>query len=163
MSLFFVRRSLIAAAAAVLFTPAAHAVPERIAQSSAEALSRLSANAGGKLANSRIADQHYVMVRAAKGATLLADGGSGSPEERARYFLSLHGAVNGVSNPPGQLKTKRVSKGASGSSHVHLDQIQAGIPVFGASSVGHMNASGITGVSGVVGTDAVNLRAQVIF
>lgn len=115
--------------------------------------------------NSHVAREtgSYDMVRATDGGVLITDNTAGSPEQRAFAFLSEHGGIVGMSdaerqlatnssaaNAPraSELKVAKVFKDTIGGSHVRLNQLYEGLPVFGAQVVVHMNERGITGVSG---------------
>jgi len=144
------RRSRIAAGLlGLLVATSAAALPERASTDRSVALSRLQANAGGELRRHADARTAYSMLRAEHGHTLLADGGAGTPAERARLFLSLYGAALGVSDPATELRLQRVSRDMAGNSHVHLEQVHDGVPVFGARLIVHLNDAGVTGVNGV--------------
>jgi Zn-dependent metalloprotease/PKD repeat protein len=119
-------------------------------------------------------DQHF--VRAERGQVLMSDSGTGSPETRARAFLSRHGDVigmsaderarvaptagprvktNAASSDGTDLRMKRVETDNIGETHVRMSQFYDGLRVFGAEVVVHMNEKGITGVNGafVAGVD----------
>lgn len=127
----------------------AHALPERASATAEDAVNRLRAAAGGTLRYVDSPSSAYAMVRAPRHAELFADGGAGAPEDRARLFLSLHGAALGVRDPEQQLVRQRVTRDAAGNRHVHLDQVHEGVPVLGARIVVHMNARGIYAANGV--------------
>jgi bacillolysin len=133
----------------LLAAQAAHALPERLSVTRQDALARLEANAAGALDQRSRKAAAYGMVHA-KGATpLMADNAHAAPAERALLFLSVYGAAFGVHSQAEQLGVQRVSRDDAGNSHVHLDQLHAGVPVFGARLVVHMNGAGITGANGV--------------
>lgn len=115
------------------------------------ALERLEGASGGRIEVSVSATSGAVdMVRARRGRTLAAIT-TGSPEDRARLFLSQHGAVIGVR--PADVASLRVAAverdATTRLTHVRLDQMHGTLPVFGAQVVVHMSARGITGVNGV--------------
>ena len=107
----------------------------------------------------------YDFVRAKGTATLpAADNPLGTPEMRARAFLSQNGDLVGMSaterslvassTVPGDsvsasaLKVNSVSTDKIGATHVKFDQMYKGLKVFGARLVVHMNSRGVTGVNG---------------
>lgn len=143
------RSAVCAAVLACGWSGTAAAVPERQSASVDELLARLQANAGGALASVRRSDDAYFAAQARGATPLLSDDAAAAPADRARYFLSLYGALAGISDPVAQLHTRRVSRDRSGRTHVHLDQVHRGLPVFGARLVVHMSDQGITGLSGV--------------
>ena len=116
--------------------------------------------------NSHVAREtgNYDFVRAANGGILTGDNSAASPEQRALGFLREHGALIGMSDteqalaadPTGAasargasaLKPGKTFKDSIGGSHVRLNQLYEGLPVFGAQVVVHMNDRGITAVSG---------------
>ena len=127
----------------------AHALPARIAQSPDEALKLLSAAAGGSLSQSQRALDAYTAVHAIGTKVLLADDATVAPVLRAKNFLAAYGVLPGVTDAVNQLSLSRVSKDFAGNTHVHLNQMQNGLAVFGSRLVVHMNNAGVTGVSGV--------------
>jgi len=142
------------AKAAVLFAAAmtafgAHALPARVAQSPTEALQLLTSAAGGTVDKSLRAIDAYSAVHARNGKVLLADNAAELPLVRAKNFLAAYGALQGVTNAVDQLSLARVSRDFAGNTHVHLNQMQNGLAVFGGRLVVHMNNAGVTGVSGV--------------
>ena len=132
-----------------LASGAAQAVPERLSRNPGDAISRLKANAGGELVREQRAKSAFTLLRARRGEHLMADGGVGTPEQRARFFLSVYGTALGIDDPAAQLESGRASTDLTGKKHVHLDQVHAGLPVFGARVAVHMTDAGITGVGGV--------------
>ena len=130
-------------------TFSAVALPNRIAASATEALQLLGTSSSGSLTSALRANDAFAAVHALPGAVLVADGATLAPLARAQNFLASYGAIAGVSNPMNQLVLKRLSTDRAGITHVHLDQVQAGLPVFGARLVVHMTAQGIVGVNGV--------------
>jgi Zn-dependent metalloprotease len=141
--------ALLTTVAAGLHVSVAQAVPARTAYSLDDALSLLATNTGGALSSSMRSDDRYLLVHSSGQLPLLADDAKALPEDRARGFLSIYGAVLGVKDPLAELVTGRVSKDAAGTTHVHMNQTYRGLPVFGARVVVHMNDNGITGTNGV--------------
>ncbi|MDP3857230.1 MAG: M4 family metallopeptidase [Stagnimonas sp.] len=127
----------------------AQALPARIAQSPEEALTLLTAATGGALTKSQRELDAYTAVQARGAKVLLADDATQTPVLRAKNFLSTYGVLPGVTDAINQLSLARVSKDFAGSTHVHLNQMQNGLAVFGGRMVVHMNGAGITGLSGV--------------
>lgn len=148
---------LLVGAALALATAHATALPIRTAATPAEALQLLSVATGGALTSSLRPIDAYVAVHAKRGAVLLADGATLPPLERAQGFLASQGALSGITDASRQLQLRRVSTDRAGITHVHLDQVQNGLPVFGARLVVHMTPQGIVGVNGVFvpGLDAL--------
>lgn len=137
------------------------AMPVAAAQTSlAEALQTLRTNSESQLQYLSRPASAYTMLRAGGDKTLLADNAQASVESRAFGFLAEFGSVLGVSDAINQLDRQRVSTDIGGNTHVHLDQIQNGLPVFGARLVVHMNDAGIVGTSGVFVPGLENLSAQ---
>lgn len=148
------------AAAAASFS--IYALPARIAQSPAEALQLLGSASGGALTSRSSAIDAYATVQASAGRVLMRDGAGAAPLLRAQNFLAAYGALSGVVDPANQLSPIRTSGDRAGNTHVHLNQIERGLPVFGARLVVHMNDQGITGLNGVFieGLDAIALTPQ---
>lgn len=97
-------------------------------------------------------------VRAASGDLLVTDDVTAAPVDRARSFLAAHGALIGLADAERQalpVIPRGVVVDAAGRTHVRLAQTHAGLPVFGGEVVVHMDARGITAVSGtwIPGTD----------
>ena len=132
---------------ATTFTAAA--LPARIAASSAEALTLLASATGGALVSRSNAIDAYATVQALPGKVLLADNIAATPLARAQNFIASYGALSGVSDVVNQLALVRISADRVGNTHVHLNQMERGLPVFGARLVVHMNNQGITGMNGV--------------
>ena len=128
---------------------AAMALPERLSGNAQDALTRLRSNAGGALQQRALPAKAYTRVHADAARTLMADNAFLKPADRARFFLSVYGAALGLSDSVQQLALNRISTDSAGNTHVHLDQVHGGLPVFGARVVVHMNGAGITGVNGV--------------
>jgi len=149
---------LAAAAAAALATTGALALPERISPSAEDATRRLAANAGGALVDRSRQGSAYRALRAPGARPLMGDDAAASPVDRAALFLSVYGAALGVQDPAAQLVVRRVSRDARDNRHVHFDQRQGGLPVFGARVVVHLGADGVRGVNGVFvpGVDRVD-------
>ena len=109
----------------------------------------------------------FNFVRATGSAVIVRDDLTSSPTDRARRFLSEHGAVIGLSaaeradlsRPPSrflsmafrsgsELRVEKVQNDDIGMSHVRFSQFYQGLPVFGAEIIVHMNGRGITAVNG---------------
>jgi len=127
----------------------ATALPARLAQSPTEALQLLRTATAGSLTETQRSIDAYIAVHARGSKVLLPDDSTLAPLVRAQNFLASYGALSGVTDAVNQLAMKRISKDRKGNTHVHLDQMQGGLAVFGARLVVHMNESGITGVNGV--------------
>ena len=135
---------------ALAFSSAAWAVPERLADTRDDALSRLTANTVGALRVSEpSASSAYSLVRATGSQPLMADDASAAPLDRALQFLSVYGAALGVRSPVSEVSLQRLTTDAAGHRHVHLSQVHNGLPVFGARLVVHLNDRGVYGVNGV--------------
>ncbi len=145
----FAARTLLLAATIGAWASPATALPERALDSTAELLERLRNNAAGALLSRENPVEKYRAIHAGGIAPLFVDGAGSDPDIRARSFLSIYGALFGVTDALGNLRTGRISRDAAGNSHVHMDQLHNGLPVFGARLVVHMNDSGILGASGV--------------
>lgn len=139
----------VVAFALALVTFGAHALPARLAQTPEDALGLLSAAAGGALNTSQRGVDAYTAVHAIGRKVLLADDVTVAPVLRAKNFLAAYGVLPGVTDAVNQLSLARVSKDFAGNTHVHLNQMQNGLAVFGARLVVHMNDAGITGMNGV--------------
>ncbi|MDP9141655.1 MAG: hypothetical protein M3O62_12785, partial [Pseudomonadota bacterium] len=148
-SMHFAARPLLLAIALGTWLSPAVALPERPLDSTTGLLQRLHDNTAGALLNRQLADQSYRAIQATGRAPLFIDGAGSDPEIRARSFLSLYGALFGVSDAIQELVTARISRDAAGNTHVHMNQQHGGLPVFGARLVVHMNDDGIIGTSGV--------------
>jgi len=127
----------------------ATALPARIAQTPAEALTLLGAASGGALSTALRPLEAFTGIHALPGAVLLADDVSAAPLVRAQDFLARYGVAAGVTAPLTQLVLQRVSTDAAGLTHVHLDQVQNGLPVFGGRLVVHLSDAGVVGMNGV--------------
>lgn len=91
------------------------------------------------------------MLRARGDALLVPDDAGLAPAVRARGFLVDFGALVGMSAPERRdppVSVERVIDEEGGIHHVRLAQEHAGLPVFGAELVVHMDERGITGVNG---------------
>lgn len=141
-------KAAVAVALAVAAFSAA-ALPNRIATTPSEALQLLSAATGGALTNRSSVVDAYATVQALPGRVLVADNVTAAPLARAQSFLSSFGAISGVTDAVNQLALTRISPDRAGNTHVHLNQMERGLPVFGARLVVHMNEAGITGMNGV--------------
>ncbi len=120
----------------------------------------LRTNAGQALSfNTRAADAYH-LLRATGDAPLLADDPTLPPASRALNFLNQFGAAIGITAAGSELELQRISTDRAGGQHVHLNQVHARLPVFGARLVVHMSENGITGVSGVFVPELVGLATQ---
>ena len=135
-----------------------------VSPAAAQALSRLQSDTGSQIISHVSRETGvYSFVRAAGPAVLSADDTSATPEKRALAFLSIHGALVGMTSsererlidaaaagaPSGsELRAAKVFTDSIGSTHVRLDQFYQGRPVFGAQLVVHMNERGINAVNG---------------
>lgn len=144
----------------ILIAQVAQAVPVSAQTDAAAALARLRSNAAQQISYRADAISAYVQVRALDGRLLAADNPAAPALDRALEFLSVHGAVSGVTDAVAQLRHQRSSTDHAGNTHVHLEQMQNGLPVFGSRLVVHMNAQGIYGLSGqfVPGLDAAPVQ-----
>jgi bacillolysin len=156
---FFALRPLLAGAA-LFSTAIAAAAPQSAQLTAGAALERLRSNAGGALVHQTRTAEAYTLLRAQGGALLMNDGGGSDAVARALNFLSLNGAALGVTDAVAELRPLRQSTDRAGNTHVHLEQLHAGLPVFGARTVVHLNDSGIYGVSGVFVPDLAALSLQ---
>lgn len=113
-------------------------------------LAQLEAETGGHLyaSTSRVTGV-YSMLRATDGRLLAADNSAAEPPVRAAAFLDSYGRLLGIRNPAEELRLLRVEQDDMGLSHVRLDQLYQGVPVFAAQVIVHMNGQGITAVSGL--------------
>ena len=137
---------------------AAWAVPERLADTRDDAVSRLTANTAGALQVSPPSiSSAYSLVRATGVQPLMTADSAAAPLDSALQFLSVYGAVMGVVSPANETTLQRLSTDAAGNRHVHLSQIHNGLPVFGARLVVHMNDRGVYGVNGVFVPDLAGL------
>ena len=130
----------------------------------AETLAHLKSSAGSEIAAHVSRETGvYDFVRAKGTGVLSADSILATPEARARNFLSVHGALVGMSNierslvtnqsadsttAASTLKVSKVFIDRMGTTHVRFDQTYRGLEVFGAQLIVHMNARGITAVNG---------------
>ena len=159
-----------AASSTSVFAAARPSLEAPIAPEAREALAQLQRSAAGAVDALPAAETgHYSFVRARAGAHLLRDRGTDPAEGRARAFLAQHGALLGMNErerravesadarkasaePPAaaasELRLHRVDQDTLGQQHVRLRQFFAGIPVFGAEVVVHMDGEGITAVNG---------------
>lgn len=120
-------------------------------------LEQLRQNTGGAITSSTIDDDAYLSVHATSRTPLVADRTGLPPVERARSFLNGYGAMAGLRDASTELKLQRISTDRAGNTHVHLDQVYQGLPVFGARMVVHMNDRGIIGTNGVFLGDLAGL------
>ncbi|MGJ8670835.1 MAG: M4 family metallopeptidase [Oceanococcus sp.] len=105
-------------------------------------------NSGQQLVLQTTPANAYTMLRAAGSKPLLADQTDAPALSRAMTFLAQFGSVVGIADAQNQVTLNRTTTDRAGNQHVHLDQVQNGLPVFGARMVVHMSQAGITGVSG---------------
>ena len=140
---------LAAALSCLVFSASVQALPERPSVSAADALARMRAASGRPLFEQSIPKDAYTMVQALGDTVIVADGGVGTPSQRASTFLALYGAAIGITDPQAQFSLARISSDTKGQVHVHLDQVKDGLPVYGARIIVHMNGAGITGFNGV--------------
>ncbi len=152
-SLRLVAAGLLAAACAPM---AAFAVEQDLDS----ALASLRANANGQLSYRHDAADAYTLLRAEAGSPLLVDDASASPHSRALNFLNRYGAVVGLRDAAQELSLLRVSRDPAGNQHVHLAQRHAGLPVFGARLVVHLNEQGVYGLNGMFVRDLASLPRQ---
>ena len=133
------------------------------ARPAADPLDVLAANAGGRIAV-HFADETGApdFIRAYPGALIARDGGKGSPEVRARRFLSTYGAAIGMSpaerrvaapgaTPSGTASALRltgVERDATGRFDVRFAQTNRGRDVYAAQVLVHLSPRGVTGVNG---------------
>lgn len=134
-----------------LLTGPATALPERLSQNAADAVTRLKFNAAGQLAQVSRRQTAYSMLRATSAGSTLSVGDPSLPAtDRAKNFLAVYGAALGLEDPASELVVQRISgDAATGQTHVHLNQVHRGLAVFGARLVVHMSDNGILGVNGV--------------
>jgi Zn-dependent metalloprotease len=130
----------------------------------AETLARLQSAAGNQIAAHVSRETGvYDFVRVKGTGILSADSALATPEARARNFLSVYGALVGMSDVERGLVTNLIADGTTsasalkvaqtftdrfGATHVRFDQTYRGLNVFGAQLVVHMNSRGITAVNG---------------
>ena len=145
---FCAARSALAIALAISAS-LANALPTRVAGNADEALALLKTTAAGAITSALRPNDLYTGVNALPSAVLLADDAAVTPLLRAQAFLSTYGALSGVTDPATQLMQRRISTDRAGITHVHLDQVENGLPVFGARLVVHMTPQGIVGMNGV--------------
>lgn len=138
----------------------AQATPDRIAANRQQLINQLRANVAGQLASATRPLDHYATVHSQSSAPLMSDAGGGSPIDRAQFFLSVYGGLYGVSAPLDELRASRISRDGNGKTHVHLDQVYRGLPVFGARVVVHMDNTGIVGSNGVFIDDLAGLSTM---
>ncbi|HUR41525.1 MAG TPA: M4 family metallopeptidase [Verrucomicrobiae bacterium] len=132
----------------------AQALPERAAADRQQSLERFRAAAGEALVHHSSSLSASALVRAPVGRTLFADGGAGTPEQRARLFLDLHGALFGDPDLERQVTLRSVSRDIAGRTHVQFEQHRESVPVFAARLIVHLDDQGITGINGVFVPDA---------
>lgn len=115
----------------------------------AAALDALRGNTEDALQYRSDASSAYTLLRALGSAPLSVDDAGAAPLNRALRFLDQFGAAVGIDSASNELALVRTSVDRAGNTHVHLDQRQRGLPVFGGRLVVHMNGQGIQGLSGV--------------
>ncbi|MBV60580.1 MAG: hypothetical protein CMH65_04700 [Nevskiales bacterium] len=142
-----------ALAALSLLAATASASPDRGVR-----LAQLQAQAGDALTVVHRPHQQFALLRAASDQPLIALDASAPPLERALQALGQFGETLGVRRADQAFVLNRVSHDAAGGTHVHLDQVHRGVPVFAARVVVHLDDRGARGISGVVieGLEALN-------
>ena len=146
------------AARCVFFSLSAAAAPDRPGNDQAQLLAQLRGNSGGQLTQTwSAATQSYNFVRASSGSVLMQDNAAQSAEDRARFFLSIYGALVGVKDQASELRYLRTDKDQTGTLHARFVQRYNGLPVFGGDTVVHMNDRGILAVSGALVPDLAGL------
>ena len=65
-----------------------------------------------------------------------------SARARSLEFLQQHGRLAGLREPAAELEFVRVAEDDLGLTHVRLEQVHQGVPVFGRQIITHMDASG---------------------
>ena len=84
---------------------------------------------------------------------------AGNPEGAARAFLASYGSLMGLQAPASQLQLRSIKGDSLGMQHVRFDQVQNGVPVFGADVIVHFNAAGaVTSVNGYIVPDAPQIN-----
>jgi Zn-dependent metalloprotease len=73
-----------------------------------------------------------------------------SARARSLEFLKQHGAASGLRQPAAELEFLRASEDDLGLTHVRLDQVHQGVPVFGSQIITHMDARGMGETTGGV-------------
>ncbi|NKF24485.1 M4 family metallopeptidase [Solimonas marina] len=127
----------------------AQATPDRLTTTREQAISQLSGAVSGQLSSASRTPELYTTVHSQSSTPLLVDNAASSPLSRAQFFLSVYGGLYGVTDAASELRQTRLSRDGNGNTHVHLDQVYQGLPVFGARVVVHMNDAGIIGTNGV--------------
>jgi thermolysin len=61
---------------------------------------------------------------------------------RSLAFLNQHGSAAGLRDPAAELEFARASEDDLGLTHVRLDQVHNGVPVFGSQLITHLDAGG---------------------
>lgn len=67
---------------------------------------------------------------------------------RSLEFLKRHGGVAGLREPSAELEFVRVVEDDLGLTHVRLEQVHQGVPVFGKQIITHMDARGVGETTG---------------
>jgi Zn-dependent metalloprotease len=132
----------------------------------AQALARLQSSSTNQIVShvSRATGVFDFVRASGTGVLPSADNFLGSPESRARAFLSQNGDLVGMSalertlvassSAPSvtvaasALRVAKISTDSIGSTHVKFDQTYKGLKVFGAQVVVHMKSTGITAING---------------
>jgi hypothetical protein len=160
-----VRPVLAAAIIAATFVPAAQAHDASVLPQPAgtaaqrHALQAMKRTAGGRVASHFAPETSaYNFVRALGTGVIARDDSRADAAARAFGFLQRYGAVLGMSlaeraslaagSTGAVLRVHSVDRDQIGKTHVRLDQMYRGLPVFGAQVVVHMNRRGITAVNG---------------
>lgn len=136
--------------AAGIFTPRSASLAQDGPESRQQALEQLANVATGDVQTTLAAEvDNFSFVQALNGGVLAADKSTAPPADRAVAFLSKHGAVIGVTDPAAQLQVAQVIPDDIGMTHVRMNQMHQGLPVYGAQLIVHMNGQGITAVNGM--------------
>ncbi len=119
-----------------------------------EALSRLRADASGKLRVHRSADGVVDAVSSTDGEAMVESRGSKSPTGTANDQLARYGKAFGIDGGKSRAVVKRTFDSATGGSIVRADQVVDGVPVFGGQVVMSLDED-----EGVVSVDAATTAA----
>ncbi|MFZ2487173.1 MAG: M4 family metallopeptidase [Anaerolineae bacterium] len=77
----------------------------------------------------------------------------------ARAFLADYGSLLGVADQAAQLQVEKIETDTLGMQHVRLDQVQNGVPVFGADLIVHMDSRGaVISANGYIAPEAVSVN-----
>lgn len=127
------------------------AAPDRAGTDLQQLLTQLRSNAGGPLALTwSPGTQAYNFIRGNGAALLMQDSPAQPAEDRARFFLSIYGALAGIQDQASELRYLRTDQDQTGTLHVRFAQRYNGLPVFGGDTVVHMNSQGILALSGAL-------------